>query len=307
LHCPGPPVSAAPLEIRPSSAPNPLQRQRNAALLGPATLVIAAFFAAQAIFVYESLLRTLPGGASMIGPPGLQNYIRFFSEPAYFSVLLDTLLISAELTLIVVCAGFPIAFVIARTGSRLLRAFLLFAIVVTFLSGGVTRAYAWLIILGNRGLVNSLLHAAGLTDAPIQLVYNRVGVFISLVHFLLPFMVLTLVGPLRNVPRTLEDAARNLGASRWRAFVYVTLRLSLHGTMNAAALTYVVALSSFLFPMLLGGGRVQFMANLIYSQIFTAYDIPFAAAAAFIFLLISVAAVILFSRLSRMLSYEHAA
>jgi putative spermidine/putrescine transport system permease protein len=307
LHCPELSLSAARVDIRPLGRPDAQHPQRNAALLSPGTFVIAVFFAAQAIFIYESLLRTLPGGTSMIGPPGLQNYVRFFTQPAYFGVLLDTLLISAELTIVVVCAGFPIALVIARTGSRLLRSFLLFAIVVTFLSGGVTRAYAWLIILGNRGLINSLLHAAGLTDTPIQLVYNRVGVFISLVHFLLPFMVLTLVGPLRNVPRTLEDAARNLGASRWRTFIHVTLRLSLPGMMNAAALTYVVALSSFLFPMLLGGGRVQFMANLIYSQIFTAYDIPFAAAAAFIFLLISVAAVIIFSRLSRMLSYEHSA
>ncbi|MFI4988551.1 MAG: ABC transporter permease [Alphaproteobacteria bacterium] len=281
-----------------------LRPRRSSLLLAPAALTILVFFAGQATFIVASLLHAVPGGAAVAGPPGLQNYVRFFTRSDYLGVLLDTLWISAELTVVVVIAGFPIAYVIARTGSRLLRSILLFSVVITFLSGGVTRAYAWLIILGNRGVVNSLLQAAGLTADPVQLVYNRIGVFISLVHFLLPFMVLTLVGPLRNVPRTLEQAARNLGASRWRAFLHVTLRLALQGTVNAAALTYVVALSSFLFPMLLGGGRVRFMANLIYAEIFTAYDIPFAATVALIFLAVSLAVVVAFSRLSRFLSYE---
>lgn len=299
-------VSLPDARDQPIASEDVLRPRRTAFLLTPAGLTIAVFLAAQAVFGYESLLRAVPGGASAVGPLGLHNYVRFFTRYDYFGVLLDTLWISAQLTLVVLCAAFPIAYVIARTGSRLLRSILLFAVVVTFLSGGVTRAYAWLIILGNRGLVNSLLQATGLAAAPVQLVYNRFGVFVSLVHFLLPFMILTLVGPLRNVPRTLEQAARNLGAGRWRAFVHVTLRLSLQGIVNGAALTYVVALSSFLFPLLLGGGRVRFMANLIYSEIFTAYDIPFAATVAFIFLAVSLAAVAAFGWIGRRLSYEPA-
>jgi ABC-type spermidine/putrescine transport system permease subunit I len=275
-------------------------------LLTPALLTFIVFFGAQAIFIYNSLLRAVPGRASIVGPLGLQNYIRFFTHADFLGVLLDTLWISAELTVVVLCAGFPIAYVIARTGSRFLRSFLLFSVVVTFLSGGVTRAYAWLIILGNRGVVNSLLQAAGFTSDPIQLVYNRGGVFISLVHFILPFMILTLVGPIRNVPRIFEQAARNLGATRWQTFVHVMVPLVLQGAINAASLTYVVALTSFLFPMLLGGGRVRFMANLIYSEIFTAYDIPFAAAVGFIFLVVSLIVVVLFNWLGRRFSYEHA-
>jgi putative spermidine/putrescine transport system permease protein len=147
------------------------------------------------------------------------------------------------------------------------------------------------------------MQALGLTGEPLRLVYNRLGVFLSLVHFLLPFMVLTLVGPLRNVPRVLELAARDLGANGWRTFCAVTFPLSLPGVINAVALTYVVALSSFLFPLLLGGGRVRFMANLIYDQIFTAYDLPFAAAIAVIFLAVSLFAIIALGWLSRRVSH----
>lgn len=268
-------------------------------LLGPIAVLFAVYLAAQLLFFYQSLLHAVPGGTGAVGPADLQNYARFFAGTGYLAVLGDTLLISAELTVIALCAAFPLAYLIARTQSTTLRSILLFAVVMTFLSGGVTRAYAWLIVLGNRGLINTLLAATGLTDEPVRLVYNRTGVFISLVHFLLPFTVLTLVGPLRNVPRTLELAARDLGASRWRTFLAVTLPLSLQGTVNAAALTYVVALSSFLFPMLLGGGRVRFMANLIYEQIFSAYDIPFAAAVAVVFLVVALAIVIALGWLAR--------
>jgi len=290
-------------ELDGKRAETPVRPLGNGWLLAPALFLLSIYFAAQVLFLYQSLLHAVPGGTAVVGPPGLENYRRFFMDSGYVNVLIDTLWISAELTAVVLCASYPLAYLIARTSSRALRSFILFAIVVTFLSGGVTRAYAWLILLGNRGLLNSLMQALGLTGEPLRLVYNRLGVFLSLVHFLLPFMVLTLVGPLRNVPRVLELAARDLGANGWRTFCAVTFPLSLPGVINAVALTYVVALSSFLFPLLLGGGRVRFMANLIYDQIFTAYDLPFAAAIAVIFLAVSLFAIIALGWLSRRVSH----
>jgi putative spermidine/putrescine transport system permease protein len=145
--------------------------------------------------------------------------------------------------------------------------------------------------------VNTLLQMTGLATVP--LVHNRTGVIISLVHFLLPFFVLTLFGGLKTVPAALEEAARNLGASRLRSFVAVTLPLSVPALIAAATLTYAVALSSFLFPALLGGGRSPMAANLIYQKILDAFDIPAAAAMAVLFLLIALACVGLLSQLER--------
>jgi putative spermidine/putrescine transport system permease protein len=119
------------------------------------------------------------------------------------------------------------------------------------------------------------------------------------VHFLLPFFTLTLFGGLKTVPASLEEAARNLGASRLRSFVAVTLPLSVPALIAASTLTYAVALSSFLFPDLLGGGRNPMAANLIYQKILDAFDIPAAAAMAVLFLVIALACVGVLSQLER--------
>jgi putative spermidine/putrescine transport system permease protein len=263
----------------------------------PALLVLGLFFAAFVVFATVSLLHNVPGTASIAGPASLDNYRDVVALPLNRDVTLDTLWLAFELTAICILIGYPLAYVMARTPSRAARNLILFALIVTFLSGGVTRAYAWLIILGNNGLVNALVKQIGL--APLRLVHNRTGVIISLVHFLLPFFVLTLFGGLKTVPAALEEAARNLGASRLRSFVAVTLPLSVPALIAAATLTYAVALSSFLFPALLGGGRVQMAANLIYDKILTAFDIPAAAAMAALFLVIALACVGLLGQLER--------
>jgi len=264
----------------------------------PALLVLGLYFTAFATFVAVSLLHNDPGTAKIAGPMSLDNYRDVIGLPLNREVTLDTLWLALQLTGVCVLAGYPLAYVMARTPSRTVRNLILFALIVTFLSGGVTRAYSWLIILGNAGLVNALLKQLGFATVP--LVHNRTGVVISLTHFLLPFFVLTLFGGLKTVPATLEEAARNLGASRLRSFLAVTLPLSVPGLMAAATLTYAVALSSFLFPALLGGGRTLMAANLIYQKILDVFDIPAAAAMAALFLVIALTCVLLFGLAERL-------
>jgi putative spermidine/putrescine transport system permease protein len=264
----------------------------------PALLVLGLFFAAFAAFAGVSLLHNVPGTASIAGPPSLDNYRDVVALGLNRDVTLDTLWLALELTVICILVGYPLAYLMARTPSRTVRNLILFALIVTFLSGGVTRAYSWLIILGNTGLVNALIKKLGFAMVP--LVHNRTGVIISLTHFLLPFFVLTLFGALKTVPATLEEAARNLGAGRLRSFLAVTLPLSVPGLIAASTLTYAVALSSFLFPALLGGGRNPMAANLIYMKILDAFDIPAAAAMAALFLVIALICVGLMSLVERL-------
>lgn len=270
-------------------------------LLLPALGAIAVLFGAYGWFLWASFFRPLAGGGLAVGgPPTIQNYAQILSSPEELAILGDTLWVSMELTAITLVIGLPMALAIARSRSKLFRGFILFSIAVTFLSGGVTRAYAWLIMLGNRGLINSWLQALGLTSGPIPLVHNWTGVSIALIHFLLPFLVFTLVGSIKNVPISVEEAARNLGAGRIRTFVLVTLPLLSSGIVVAVALTYSLALSSFLFPMLLGGGRVRMVANYIYERIFVSYDMPLAAATSVVFLAVAILAIASFSGLERL-------
>jgi putative spermidine/putrescine transport system permease protein len=254
-------------------------------LLAPALAIFAVFAAAFVMFAEISFVPFVAGSTVQSGPATLDNYRRVVSSPLVHDAAVTTVALASLMTGITVILGYPLAYVLARTPSALVRRSILFGLVVTFLSGGVTRAYAWLVLLGNRGLLNQILAAVGLP--PLQLVHNKIGVVIGVVHFLLPFFVLALLGTIKNIPVALEDVARNLGAGGWRVFVHVTLPLSLPGLITTCSLTFVGALSAFLFPELLGGGRTHMAATIIYQRIVTNYNVPEAAAMAALFLLLS--------------------
>ncbi len=272
-------------------------RARAYLLLLPALAALAIFAAAFALFVVVSFSTATPGTVLTTGPATLANYRSVLASPLARDTAVTTLRLAGLMTLLTALLGYPLAYVLARSPSRLLRRTVLFGLVVTFLSGGVTRAYAWLIILGNRGLINQALTAAGLPT--MRLAYNETGVVIGVVHFLLPFFVLTLLAALKNIPLSLEEAARNLGASRGQVFLRVVLPLSIPGLVSAASLSFAGALSAFLFPELLGGGRVHMASNVIYETILTDFNLPRVAAMAALFLVLALAALALLGLLQR--------
>jgi putative spermidine/putrescine transport system permease protein len=282
---------------------------RSAFLLSlPALLVLSLFGVVLVSFASVSLLTVDPGSAVFHGPATLRNYSKLLASTGAWRAVFTTLRLSAEITALCALLGYPLARLLARSHSDLLRRMILFCLVATFLSGGVTRAYAWLIILGNQGLVNRALLAIGLPR--MALINNEVAVVISVLNFVLPFFVLTLFGALRTIPESLEHAARNLGASRLRCFFAITLPLSLPGLAAATSLCFALSLGAFLFPQMLGGGRVQVLATAIYDRIQASYDIPAAAALAVLFfalVLIVLAIVQLLRRLtSRRFSVQSA-
>lgn len=272
-------------------------------LLAPALAVFAIFAVAFVMFAEVSFATFLPGSTSLEGPATLANYRRVLSSPLVHDATVTTVGLAGMMTAFTVLLGYPLAYVLARTPSAVVRRSILFGLVVTFLSGGVTRAYAWLVLLGNRGLFNQLLGAVGVP--PLQLVHNKTGVVIGVVHYLLPFFVLTLLGTLKNIPVTLEDVAHNLGAPGWRVFLHVTLPLSLPGLITTGSLTFVGALSAFLFPELLGGGRTHMAASIIYERIVTNYNVPEAAAMAALFLGLALAVLTAFGVLQHRLARRY--
>ena len=258
---------------------------RSKYLIAPALVVGLFIVAAYGYFALSSFFAKGPPGTQFVGAPTLDNYWRVLSSGSNQEVLLTTLWASLVISLMTIAVAVPMAMVVVRAKREWVGNLIMLAIAVTFLSGGVTRAYSWLILLGNKGLINLGLTSLGIVDAPIRFLYNWSGVGISIAHYLLPFAVFTLIGAVRNLNPSVEEAARSLGASRTTTFWRVTMPMLLPGLMVTLILVYSIALASFLFPMLLGGGKVRMIANQIYDRMFVEYDIPYAAATAVVFLI----------------------
>lgn len=218
--------------------------------------------------------------ASVFTPAfSLSSYGKLLGTSVYAKVFANTFEISATVTLLALVLGYPLAFVLATAGPRTSR-LMLGAIIVPLWTSVLVRTYAWMVLLGRRGLVNEGLHSLGLLDAPLPLLYNRLGVTIGMVHVLLPFMVLPIYSVMKGIDVDLLKAAQNLGANRRQAFLRVYLPLSLSGLATGCLLVFVTALGFFVTPALLGGRGDMMIAMLIDSQISQLLDWGLGAALA---------------------------
>jgi ABC-type spermidine/putrescine transport system permease subunit I len=205
--------------------------------------------------------------ASLFTPGfSLSSYAKILGTSIYLKVLANTFEISLTVTLLAVLLGYPLAFVLATAGPRVSR-LTLAAIIVPLWTSVLVRTYAWMVLLGRRGLVNEGLQALGLLDAPLPLLYNRLGVTIGMVHVLLPFMVLPIYSVMKGIDVDLLKAAQNLGANRRQAFLRVYVPLSAPGLATGCLLVFVSALGFFVTPALLGGRGDMMIAMLIDVQI----------------------------------------
>jgi putative spermidine/putrescine transport system permease protein len=231
---------------------------RKALLLVPALALLAA------IFFYPVVALLL---RSLLDPtPGLQNYQAIATQPVYARALWNTVEISLSVTLVCLVAGYPLAYSMACASARV-RRLLIFAVLVPFWSSILVRTFAWMVILQRRGLVNQTLLALGLTDTPLTLVHNRVGVLIGMSHILLPFMVLPLYSVMTRIDVVYMAASSSLGASPVRSFWRIYLPLSRPGIVNGTVLVFILGLGYFITPALLGGPQDTMIAQLIQSQV----------------------------------------
>src|SRR5437763_11795235 len=198
-------------------------------LLLPFTALLGVFFAAPLVLMMLiSVSRQSFGELQWTFT--LHHYARFFSDAYYVGVLWDTLVLGALVTVVSLLLGYPLAYHLARTSPRV-KPLLLMAILSPLLVGIVIRCYGWMILLPDRGLINATLIEHGWLARPLPLMYNRCGVAVALVHVFLPALVLSLTGVLKRIDPHVLEAAMTLGASPPRAFLEVTLPLSLPGIL----------------------------------------------------------------------------
>lgn len=226
---------------------------------------------------------------------GAEPYVRLVKGDLYIGVLTDTIVISAVVAALCLVLGYPVALAMARLKQR--AALLVTACVfVPLWTSILIRSYAWVVLLQRNGLVNDLLQATGLSDGPLRLLYTQGAVILAMTHVLLPFAILPIQATLRSLPADLTRAASNLGATPIRAFVLITLPLSLPGVFAGTLLCFVLALGFYITPALVGGPGSMMMATLIGQQTLVVLDWPFAAALSTLLLTVSLLLVAVFRR-----------
>jgi ABC-type spermidine/putrescine transport system permease subunit I len=201
---------------------------------------------------------------------------RVIGDDAYHLAFLTTFKIAAITTLICVLIGYPYAYLMATSGPRL-ATLLAAAVMIPFWTSVLARSLAWMILLGRKGLINEWLVGLGLTERPVALLFNSIGVQIGMVHVLLPFMVLPIWSILSRLDGSLPRAARSLGASPTQAFINVTLPLSLPGLTAGATLVFMFAIGFYITPALLGGANDLTIASLIEMMVRDLLDWSFGA------------------------------
>lgn len=180
------------------------------------------------------------------------NYIELFQDPFLLRVLYQTLWVALVVAVLCVLVGYPIAYAMCVVSERTRRTMTLIVLLPLWTSI-LVRIFAWIVILGRNGIVNSGLIGLGIIEEPIKLVYNSVGMYIGLVHIMLPYLVLPLYNSLRRIDLRLLSAAESLGSRPISAFFWVVLPLSMPGVIAGALLVFMSAIGVFLIPALLGG------------------------------------------------------
>ena len=239
-------------------------------LLLPAVL-LTGLLVAGLVDILDSSLRVLDLSTFRLSEAwSLANYEKALTQPLFRNVAARSLTGSLVVTVLTLVLAFPYAYVLVRTPSRLLRKALLVTLFLPFFIGQVVRAYGWLIILGNEGIVNDLLGLVGL--GPFRLLYNYPAVLFGLVQTMLPFAVLMLAPALAAIPEEVERAAESLGANWVRTLRHVTLPMAKPGLIGAGIVVFTLSLTDFVMPAILGGGGNDFIANAIYDQFFRTSD-----------------------------------
>ena len=225
------------------------------------------------------------------------NYLGLLADSLYGAALLSSLQVAAVSTLLCLLIGYPMAYGMAHAG-RGQRNVLLLMVVLPFWTSFLLRVYAWMGLLRNNGLINNLLMAMHVIDEPIVMLQTDFAMYLGIVYSYLPFMVLPLYANLEKHDPALLEAAADLGCRPFRAFLSITLPLSVRGMIAGGMLVFIPAVGEFVIPRLLGGTDSLMIGRVLWDEFFSNRNWPLASAVAVCLLLILVLPILLFQRLT---------
>ncbi len=260
--------------------------------MAPALLVVLTFLM---IPVIDTIAKTFQTG-TVFGP-----YLRLANSNLSRVVLLRTLEISVISTAFCLLIGFPVAYYIAGA-NRKIRGLLIVASVFPLLTGTIVRSFAWLVILGRNGILNSTLLKLGIIDAPLSLIYTQTSVVIGLVYLFTPLMILSLVGVLEELDKDVLAAAASLGAAPAAVFRQVILPLAVPGLVVGSVLVFTGSFTAYTTPQLLGGNSQMMMSTLLYQRAMIIFDWTSASAIAAVMLVLTISVVMVMNSCARRLN-----
>lgn len=251
-----------------------MNRKKEAFFLAlPAVIaLLVLFIAPMAYMLYETLREK-----------GTTDFVLFFSDEFYRGILWTTIRVSLIVTLITFLLGYPTAYFMARTRSKW-KNVLMIVVLFPFLVSAVVRSYGWTVILGKNGLLNQFLQGVHLTNEPLSILYTEKAVIIGMVHLLLPYMILSVAGVVQNIDRNIEFSAYSLGANPIQTFWKVVLPLSTPGIFAGCTLVFIMSMTSYVTPKLLGGAKFRMMSTMVEQEVNTNFNWGRASAISYILL-----------------------
>lgn len=233
-------------------------------LLLPGILLITLFLI---IPLFSTLFMTFKGENGLT----LSRYYAFFSDKYHMTIYFRTLKLALITTAICVFLGFPTSYYISRANKNVKGLYIIFA-VFPLLTSAVVRSFSWMVILGRKGIINTLLMKLSLIDKPLNILYNEFSIVAGLVYLFLPLMIMSLIGVMDNIDGDLVEAAESLGASRLKAFLKVIFPLSVPGLIVGCILVFTGSITAYTTPQLLGGNKAKVLSTLIYQNAMSLSD-----------------------------------
>jgi putative spermidine/putrescine transport system permease protein len=259
-----------------------------ALLIVPACLLVLALLAGPMILMFRISLDRFSPTQLMVEAVSPENYIKAATDPYYQQIIVSTLGIALLCTLLTLVLAFPAAYWLGRMESRW-KSLAVIATLFPLLVGNVVRSAGWMALFARGGLINTALLKLHLISEPLEIMYTPKAVVIGIIAVVLPYMILTIASVIESIPRDLEYAAANLGASGTRVFWRVILPLSLPGVAAGSILVFVLCMNTYATAVLLGGPRFKMMAPAVYDQFVRGNNWPMGAALAFILLAVTMA------------------
>jgi putative spermidine/putrescine transport system permease protein len=257
-----------------------------ALLVLPACLLVLGLLIGPMILMFKISLNQFSPTKLMIEAFSIDNYVSAVADPYYQEILLTTLGMALLCTALTLVIAFPAAYWVGRLESRW-KSLVVIATLFPLLIGNVVRSAGWMALFAREGLINSVLLRAQLIGQPLELMYTPKAVVFGIIAVVLPYMILTIAAVIETIPRDLEDAAANLGASAFQKFWRVILPLSAPGVAAGSILVFVLCMNTYATAVLLGGPRFKMMAPAIFDQFVRGNNWPMGAALAFILLAVT--------------------
>jgi spermidine/putrescine transport system permease protein len=270
-----------------AARPKIVERLVGPFFLLPGVVWLAIFFLAPLVMILVVSLGTRDAtGHVTLANPGLQNYIQA-TRPEYIPAFANSLKYAAITTILSILIGYPIAYWISRYGGNR-KVLLLILVMLPFWTSYLIRTYAWMIILRDNGVLNSILMAIGVISDPIPMLNSDFAVILGMTYGFLPFAILPLYVSIDRLDPHLVEAARDLYAGGRGAFLHVTLPITMPGIVAAALLTFIPAIGDYVTPDLLGGAQTTTVAKVVQTLFLSGRDWPQGAALGFILMAVTI-------------------